>query len=359
MIQEKGEVKVKEMMKVALMYEPGDIRIEKMGIPTPTDDEVLIKVHCVGICGSDIQYYEHGRIGRFIVDKPIILGHEMSGEIVALGKNVRDFSVGDRVAVEPGIPCDRCSYCKAGRYNLCPDVIFMATPPVDGAWAQYVTSRSDFVYRLPDEASFEGGALLEPLSVGIHAMERGKVKPSDRVLITGLGPIGLMAVQAARLYGVREIYATDVVPLRREIGAKMGASTVINPLEENLTEKIEQLTNGEGVDLVVETSGNERVISEIISVVKRAGRVSFVGLPSTDEVPLNINQIIDSELDVFGVFRYANTYPFAIQMLKNTKLDIEQMITHKFSMDDIEEALNIVQNEKDKSVKVIVYPNGL
>lgn len=344
------------LMNAAVLNKPLDIEIKQVNVPDPKEDEALIKVHCIGVCGSDVHYYEHGKIGRYVVEEPIILGHELAGEVVKVGKHVENVKIGDRVAVEPGVTCGRCDYCKSGRYNLCPDVVFMATPPVDGAWAEYVSVRSDFLFKLPDEMSYEEGALLEPLSVGIHAMLRGKVTPADRVLVTGLGPIGLLAIQAAKMFGVQEIYATDVVAFRRQLGLQLGAVDVIDPLNENTNEKITELTKGSGVDVIIETSGNQLAISETIKIVNRGGRIVLVGLPVVDEVPIDVTHLIDSEFDIYGVFRYANTYPTAIQALSNSNLNIEDIITHKFALKDIHEAVEIARNEKDTSIKIMIYP---
>lgn len=344
------------LMNAAVLNKPLDIEVKQVPIPEPREDEALVRVHCIGICGSDVHYYEHGRIGRYVVESPIILGHELAGEVVRVGSQVRNVKPGDRVAVEPGVTCGRCHHCKSGRYNLCPDVQFMATPPVDGAWAEYVTVRSDFLFKLPEGMSYEQGALIEPLSVGLHAMKRGRVAPSDRVLVTGLGPIGLLAVLAAKLYGVQEIYGTDIVPFRRELAKQLGAACVIDPVQENAVERLMELSGGEGVDVVVESSGNGRVVGDTVQLVKRGGRVVLVGMPAADEIPFNVNQIIDGELDVLGVFRYANTYPDAIQLLSKSGVNIEQVITHKYALDDIQEALDMVRNNKDTSIKVMIYP---
>ena len=345
------------MMNAAVLNKPLDIEVRQVPIPEPKEDEALVRVHCIGICGSDVHYYEHGRIGRYVVEKPIILGHELAGDVVKVGANVTNVKPGDRVAVEPGVTCGRCRHCKSGRYNLCPDVQFMATPPVDGAWAEYVTVRSDFLFKLPDGMSYEQGALIEPLSVGLHAMKRGRVTPSDRVLVTGLGPIGLLAVLSAKLFGVKEIYGTDIVPFRRELAKKLGVTEVIDPANENAAERLAELTGGEGVDVIVESSGNGRVVGDTVKLVKRGGRVVLIGMPAADEIPFNVNQIIDGELDILGVFRYANTYPGAIQLLAESGVDIEQAITHKFALSNIQEALDTAINAKDTSIKIMIYPN--
>lgn len=345
-----------QTMLAAVLNKPLDMELKQVPIPVPGKDEALVKVYCIGVCGSDVHYYEHGKIGRYVVEKPIILGHELAGEVVALGEAVQGLQVGDRVAVEPGVTCGRCEYCKSGRYNLCPDVVFMATPPVDGAWAEYVAVRADFLFKLPDSMSYEEGALLEPLSVGIHAMNRAKVTPADRLLVTGLGPIGLLAIQAAKLFGVKEIYATDVVPFRQQLALDMGVTAVIDPSQCDVKARLQELTDGHGISVAVESSGNSRAIGDALRSVKRGGRVVLVGMPAVDEISVDINAIIDAELDVYGLFRYANTYPAAIAALANSELDIEKVITHKFSLRDTVEAVEMARTQKDTSIKVMIYP---
>ncbi|MBY3623457.1 NAD(P)-dependent alcohol dehydrogenase [Acinetobacter sp. CUI P1] len=344
-------------MNAAIMDEQLSISVKQIDIPVPKDNEALIKVYCIGICGSDVHYYEHGRIGRYVVKEPIILGHELAGEVVEVGKQVLNVAVGDRVAVEPGVTCGQCDYCKSGRYNLCPDVVFLATPPVNGAWAEYIVMPSDYLFKLPDAMSYEEGAMLEPLSVGFHAMMRGKVQPFDRVLITGLGPIGLLAGQAAKLFGVSEIYGTDVVPFRRQLAMEMGFTAALDPVKENVGQRLNELTNGFGVTLVVESSGNARAMADTIKWVRRGGRIVFVGLPADSAIPMDMGQFIDGEIDAYGVFRYANTYPAAIQALHHSSLDIEKIVTHRFALTDTQAALEVARKEKDISIKVMIYPN--
>ncbi len=346
------------MMNAAIMKDKLRIEVEQIERPTPGPNEALIKVHCIGICGSDIHYYEHGRIGRYVVEEPLILGHEVAGTVVEIGADVSNVKIGDRVAVEPGVPCGQCEYCKGGRYNLCPDVFFLATPPDNGAWADYIVMRSDMLFTLPDTMSFEEGALLEPLSVGYHAMNRAQVKPSDKVLITGLGPIGLLAIQAAKLFGVQEIYASDVVAFRREFALKMGATAVFNPLEDFIAEEIAQLTGNAGIDVIIESSGNRNSISSTVNLVKRGGRVVFVGLPPENEVLLNVDKIIDSELNIYGVFRYANTYAAAIQAYAKSGLNMTEAITHRFDLQEINAALDVARTQKDTAVKIMIYPKA-
>lgn len=346
----------KQTMKAAVLDSPLSIGIKEVPIPEPRPDEALIQVHCIGICGSDVHYYEHGRIGRYEVKQPIILGHELAGTVVKIGNEVTRVAVGDRVAVEPGVTCGRCEYCKSGRYNLCPDVVFMATPPHHGAWAQYVAVRCDFLFKLPESLSFEEGALLEPLSVGIHAIRRAQVKPSDRVLVTGLGPIGLLAMEAAKLFGVTEIYGSDIVGRRRELALEMGAAGVLDPSAGSVKERLDESTEGEGVDVLIETSGSGRAISDSVGLVKRGGRIVLVGLPASDSIPLDIPALIDAELDLYGVFRYAQTYPLAIQALSRRQHHVQKVITHRFSLNEIKEAVETARTQKESSIKIMIYP---
>ena len=345
------------MMKAAVLESQGNMKVNEVPVPLLKPDEALVKVMCVGICGSDVHYYEHGKIGRYEVKQPLILGHELAGVVAEVGEAVKHIRVGDRVAVEPGVACGRCEYCKSGRYNLCPDVVFMATPPVHGAWAEYAAIRSDFLFPLPDEMSFEEGALLEPLSVGFHAMHRAGVQPHDRVLITGLGPIGQLAVVAARLFGVTEVYGSDVVEYRRDLAKAMGITDVLDPVKESPEQKVNAWSDGKGVDVLIETSGNAGVISATTALIKRGGKIVLVGLPAADHIGMNVNELIDGELDVLGVFRYANTYPAAIRALRSSKIRIEDTITHKYKLDDIQEALDMSIHHKNSSMKIMIYPN--
>ncbi|MEM2889156.1 MAG: alcohol dehydrogenase catalytic domain-containing protein, partial [Candidatus Bathyarchaeia archaeon] len=201
---------MKRKMNAAVLHKAGDLRIEEVDVPQIGPNDVLVKMRCVGICGSDIHYYVEGRIGSFIVDKPLILGHECSGEVAEVGNNVTRVKVGQRIIIEPGFTCGRCSYCRSGRYNLCKDVLFYGTPPVHGAFAEYAYAPETNVYPLPDNMSLEEGAMIEPLAVGMMAAKRGRVSVNDSVAILGAGPIGQMALQAVKAHGVLETYVTDV-----------------------------------------------------------------------------------------------------------------------------------------------------
>ncbi|GAA0200787.1 NAD(P)-dependent alcohol dehydrogenase [Haladaptatus pallidirubidus] len=332
-------------MHVAVLDEPGSLRVEERERPEPAPDELLVNVREIGICGSDVHYYEHGKIGDYVVESPLILGHESAGEVVAVGERT-GFEPGDRVALEPGVPCRRCAHCKRGEYNLCPDVTFMATPPDDGAFAEYVAWPADFAYRLPDSVSLREGALCEPLSVGIHAARRGNVDVGDSVLITGCGPIGLLAMEAVRAAGATEVFISDMVPEKLRTAESRGADAVIDVREENLAGAVANLTDGDGVDIVIEASGAKPAIRSTIDSVRRGGTIVLIGLAQNAEIPLDTGEIIDNELDLFGSFRYRNTYPAAIDLLADNVVDVEGIVDFESGLDDIDKAFERAMNEE-------------
>ena len=348
---------IPDVMKAAVLKKPMEVEIEYRPVPVPGPGEVLIKVMAVGVCGSDVHYYKSGRIGSFVVEKPIILGHECSGIIVAVGENVTRFKVGDRVAVEPGVTCGKCKYCKTGRYNLCPDVVFQATPPYDGAFVQYFTHRQDFVYPIPDHLTFEEAALIEPFSVGLHAASRADIKPGATVAIFGLGPVGLMAVVAARAFGASNVIATDLEDVRLNAAKSVGASLVFNAKRHDVVKEIMDYTNGYGVDVAIEAAGHPTTLQNALASLCRGGKLMIVGLPAQDNIPLNIPSIADKELYIYGIFRYANTYQRAIDILASGIADTSALITGKYSLDETARALEEARSNKANNIKIMVYPN--
>ncbi|MGQ7889739.1 NAD(P)-dependent alcohol dehydrogenase [Paenibacillus sp. WC2504] len=346
-------------MKAAVMTKPGTIVMEERPVPQVDANEVLVKVMAVGVCGSDVHYFENGRIGRYVVEKPIILGHECAGIIVAAGASVTNVSLGDRVAIEPGVTCGHCQACKEGRYNLCPDVQFLATPPVDGAFVQYMKIRADMVFAIPEHLTFEAAALNEPFSVGIHAAKRCNLQPGSTVAIMGMGPVGLMAVAAAKSFGASRIIVTDLEQVRLEAAKRLGATDVINVKEEDAVQRIKEMTDGVGADAAWETAGNPRALQSALYSLRRGGKLVIVGLPAQDEIPLNVPFIADNEIDIYGVFRYANTYPTGIKFLAGGGIDTKALITDRYPLEQTQDALERAIHNKSGSLKVMVYPNEI
>jgi L-iditol 2-dehydrogenase len=332
-------------MRAAVLHAPGEIRIEERERPRPGPREVLVQISAVGVCGSDVHYYEHGRIGPFVVDAPLVLGHESAGRVVELGEGASRHAVGARVALEPGVPCGRCRECRAGRYNLCEEVRFFATPPVDGAFAEFVVIHEDFAFALPESLSDEEGALMEPLSVGVWACRKAGVGAGDRVLVTGAGPIGLLAMQCALAFGATEVTVSDVNARRLELAARTGATRVV-PAGEEL---------GTDADALIECSGHPDAVASGIRALRPAGVAVLVGMGPEEEGTLPLSLIQGRELWVTGTFRYANTYPTAIALAAAGRVDLRSIISGRFGLEEAEAALR-AGREDPASVKPIVVP---
>lgn len=330
-------------MKASVLTGPQQIQLEKRPVPVPDDDQVLIKVSAVSVCGSDVHYYQHGRIGDFIVKKPLVLGHEVSGRIVGVGRNVSESRLGQRVAIEPQRACGTCFQCRAGRYNLCPHMEFYATPPVDGAFQEYVTIQDSFAHPISDKVSDDEGALLEPLSVGIWACRKAHIVPGSRVLIAGAGPIGTLTVQAARAFGAAEIIVSDLQPERREKIMKYGATKTIDPVKETVADL--------GVDAFIDCSGSPKAVQSGIFAVRGAGYVVLVGMGG-DEMMLPVSTIQVREISLTGVFRYTDTWPLAAHLVASKQVDLSSMVTAHYDLEHVEDALK--DSLKPTSMKVIV-----
>ena len=340
-------------MRAVVLYKPHDLRIEERPIPTISADEVLVRVRTVGVCGSDVHYWHLGRIGPVVVEAPLILGHECAGELIEVGANVAHLHIGDRVALEPGVPCGRCGFCRAGQYNLCPDVVFFATPPVDGAFCEYVAHSADFTFKLPEGVTFEQGAMCEPLSVGIHAVRRAGIGLGDSVLITGAGTIGLMTLMAARAAGATTTVITDVRPNRLELARELGATAAADVRSEDALALVQGLTRGRGVDKVIECTGVSSAMLTGLEALKRGGTAVWVGM-TDDAYTIPAVNTIRKELDIRGIFRYRNTYPTALGLIAAGSVDVARLITHHLSLDRLPEAMEIAHTGRDGAVKVMV-----
>jgi L-iditol 2-dehydrogenase len=335
-------------MRVAVLNGPRDVALVEREVPRPGPNEVLVRVASVGVCGSDTHYYDHGRIGRFVVEQPLVLGHEAAGTITAVGPGVPDDRVGQRVSVEPGVPDLTCEQCLAGRYNLCPDMRFFATPPIDGAFAEYVTVHEAFAHPVPDGMSDDAAALLEPLSVGVWACRKAGVSAGSRVLVTGAGPIGLVALQCALAFGATDVAVSDVNPARLALAGELGATTLVDAREQRVADL------DRPPQILLECSGFPPAIGDAIRALDRAGRAVLVGMGG-DEIPLPLSVVQERELVVTGTFRYANTWPTAIALVAAGRVDVDRLVTGSFPLDRAEDALTASRDDPG-SVKVVVRP---
>jgi len=331
--------------RVAVLARPSEIVLEERPVPEPGMRDVLVEVSAVGVCGSDVHYYEHGRIGSHVVRAPLVLGHESAGRVVAVGDAVSKHAVGDRVTLEPGVPCGRCRECRMGRYNLCPDVVFFATPPVDGAFANYVTIHEDFAFTLPDELSDDAGALMEPLSVGIWACRRAGVSAGDRVLVTGAGPIGLLTMQVALAFGATQVEISDVSEPRLELARRTGATRALRAGADEPGE----------ADALIECSGHPAALAAGIRALRPAGTAVIVGMGPGESAEIPLALVQNREIWLTGTFRYANTYPTAIALAASARVDLEAIITGHYPLEETERALR-AGLEDPANVKAVVHP---
>lgn len=330
-------------MTASVLRGVGKLVLEERAVPTPAADEVLVKVASVGVCGSDVHYYRDGRIGPYVVEAPLVLGHEVGGQVVAVGGGVDPGRIGQRVAVEPQRPCRVCDFCREGAYNLCPKMEFYATPPVDGAFCEYVVIQDDFAHEVPDSISDHAAALMEPLSVGIAAAQKGGIKVGDTVLIAGGGPIGVITAQVARAFGAVDVVIADINPGRRDLAATYGLR-VVDPAA--------QSTEDLSAHVFIDASGAVPAILNGIRSTRAGGTVVLVG--SADQVPMSVPEIAMREINVTGTFRYTNTWPIARSLLVAGQVEVDSLVTHVYGIEQVEEALT--GDGAADSLKRIVQP---
>lgn len=345
-------------MKTAVMKAIGKIELEEREIPQLKEGEVLIKIGYVGICGSDVHYFVTGAIGDFVVKPPFVLGHEAAGTVVALGEGVDSLKIGDRVAMEPGKTCGHCEFCRTGRYNLCPDVQFFATPPYDGVFQEYVAYDASMCFRLPDNVSLMEGALIEPLAVGFHAANQGGAHIGQKAVVFGSGCIGLMCLLALKAEGVTEVYVVDVIDKRLEKAMELGAAGVINSSKEDAEERIMELAGGYGVDLAIDTAGADVTINQGIRMVKPGGTIVCVGYSRSGKVTLDMSVALNKEITFRTVFRYRHIYPMAIAAVSSGLINLRNVVTDTFTLDEIQEAMVKSVNDKVNIVKAVIEVAG-
>lgn len=341
-------------MKAAVMEGIGKMGYTQRPIPTPKDNEVLVKLEYVGICGSDMHYYETGAIGDYVVKPPFVLGHEPGGTVVEVGSSVKHLKVGDRVALEPGRTCGHCEFCRQGKYNLCPDVVFFATPPVDGVFQEYVAHEAALCFKLPDNVSTLEGALIEPLAVGFHAANQGGAHAGQTAVVMGAGCIGLVSMMALKAEGVSRVYVVDIMQKRLDKALELGADGVINGRDEDAAEAVRRFTGGAGCDLVIETAGTEATTRQAIHMAKKGASLVLVGYSKTGEMTLPMSLALDKELTFKTVFRYRHIYPMAIDAVAAGKVNLKGIVTHIFDFDDIQNAMDQSVADKAGIVKAVV-----
>ena len=313
--------------------------------------DVRVALRTVGVCGSDVHYYENGRIGQFVVREPMVLGHEAAGVIIEVGSEVNNLHVGDRVCMEPGIPDPNSRATRLGIYNLDPAVRFWATPPIHGVLRPAVVHPAAFTFKLPPTVSYEEGAMVEPLAVGMHAANKAQIKPGDVGVVIGAGPIGILNALAALAGGCSQIIIADVQQPKLDIAAALGPIIPVNVAKENLAEEVMKATDGWGADIVFECSGNEKAAASVFDLICPAGRVVYVGMPG-QPIAYDVVTAQVKEARVEHVFRYAHVYPRALALMGSGKLDVKPLITDTFSFQDSIKAFDYAAHMPSTSIKV-------
>lgn len=343
-------------MKGAFMRGLDNMIIKEIEKPVAHKGTVVVSLEYIGICGSDVHYYHSGRVGAYVVDleHDYMLGHETAGTVVEVGEGVTNVKVGDRVCLEPGVVDGTCEYCKEGKYNLCPDVQFLATPPVPGCNEEFIEFPADYCFKLPENVSTKEGALIEPLSVGFHAANQGDVQVGETVVILGAGTIGMTTLLSCKAHGAGKIIVADLIDAKLELAKQMGADVVINSGREDVLAVVSEVTGGDMAEKVFETAGSAVTIAQTPFLVKRGGTITLVGISVKPEINYNFAQIMDKEVTIKSVFRYRNIYPKAIAAVAKGAIDVKPLVTHEYDFDHIQEAYQEALNNKTDALKVVI-----
>ncbi|TSD84226.1 NAD(P)-dependent alcohol dehydrogenase [Mycobacterium sp. KBS0706] len=321
-------------MRALVLERQRELSLREIDLPrTLGPGDVRIKIDTVGVCGSDVHYYTHGRIGPFVVKEPMVLGHEAAGTVTETGPGVTSLKVGDRVCMEPGIPDLTSKASKLGLYNVDPSVVFWATPPVHGCLTPEVVHPAGFTFKLPDNVSFAEGAMVEPFAVGLQAAVKARIQPGDFAVVIGAGPIGIMAALAALAGGCSRVLISDLLPEKLAIAERYPGITGVNIRETKLADAVAKATDGWGADVVFEASGSPRAYPGIFDAVRPGGCLVVIGMP-VEPVAVDLVAAAAKEVRIETVFRYANVYDRAIAMIASGKVDLKPLISHTYGFED-------------------------
>ncbi|HET7714642.1 MAG TPA: NAD(P)-dependent alcohol dehydrogenase [Bauldia sp.] len=321
-------------MRALVLERQRELSLRDIDLPvTPGPGEVKIKVHTVGICGSDVHYYTHGKIGPFVVREPMVLGHEASGTVVEVGPGVTSLKPGDRVCMEPGIPDPNSRASRLGIYNVDPSVTFWATPPIHGCLTPYVVHPASFTYKLPDNVSFAEAAMVEPFAVGLQAASKARISPGDLGVVIGAGPIGIMVALAALAGGCSRVIISDLQPQKLAVAGRYPGIVTVDITREKLADAVMRESDGWGADVVFEASGSPKAYDGIFALPRPGGCLVVVGMP-VDAVSFDVVAAAAKEIRIETVFRYANVYDRAIAMIASGKVDLKPLISDTFRFDE-------------------------
>ncbi|WP_333993587.1 NAD(P)-dependent alcohol dehydrogenase [Burkholderia orbicola] len=339
-------------MKALVLERTRELALRDIDLPQAVGPgDVRIKVHTVGVCGSDVHYYVHGGIGPFRVDAPMVLGHEASGTVVETGADVTHLRVGDRVCMEPGVPRLDSPATLRGLYNLDPDVRFWATPPIHGCLMPFVVHPAAFTYRLPDNVSFAEGAIVEPLSIGLQAAKKAAMKPGDLAVVIGAGTIGAMTALAALAGGAARVILADVVPDKLALFAGNPAVTTVDVRTRPLADAVAEASGGWGADVVFEASGSANAYAGLVDLMCPGGCAVLIGMPVAP-VPLDVVALQAKEGHIESVFRYANIFPRALALIASGAIDVKPFISRTFPFSEGVRAFEEAASGHPRDVKI-------
>jgi len=343
-------------MKALVLHGIRDLRVEEMPTPKAGPGEVLVRMRAVGLCGSDVHYYTHGRIGDQVLRKPMIVGHEGAGEVAAVGPGVEHVAAGDRVAIEPSRSCGRCEYCLSGRPNICPNVQFASTPPQDGLLCEYAVFEAHQCIPIPVAISFEEAAMLEPLQVGVHTTNLVGVHPGETVAVVGVGCIGLACMEMARVCGAGRILVTDRLDYRLALARRLGADETVNVDKENPAEAIRRLTEGRGADVVFECTNRAAGAPQAYDLAGIGGRVGLVGIPEEDDIVLDTHRPRRKELTIQYIRRSRQAARQAVDLVASKRVDVAAWVTHRVRIEEAARAFELVEKYADGVLKAVILP---
>lgn len=337
-------------MKAAVVTGVREVSIQEIAKPTPKDHEVIIRVRSAGVCGSDLHLFEGTHAFR---KPPAILGHEIAGDVVEVGKAVTKFAIGDRVTVEPHLGCGVCEFCKKDLVNLCTGKAAPGTPAWMGTFVEYFNAPEKCLYKLADNISYEIGTLIEPLAVALHALERASVQERDCIVILGTGAIGMLTLVAAREMGFKTIITTDLAPFNREMSCKLGATASFDPRSVDVAAEVKKLTGGRGADLAIVAAGGPDILDQASACVRKRGEIGLVAM-ITQKIPFYCYSVVFNEQTIYGAMTYeTRDFAKAADMV-NKGLDLSAFVTQRLPLDKSQEALDVLSQKKENVIKVIV-----
>jgi len=343
-------------MKALVLHGTHDLRVEERPKPKPGRGQVLMRVRAVGVCGSDVHYYSHGRIGKQVIKGPQIPGHEGAGEVAGLGEGVTGLAVGQRVAVDPAHSCGHCAWCLTGRPNQCPKVKFLSTPPVDGLMCEYAVLEASQCFPVPDSLSLAEAAMLEPFQVSVHAANLVGMRPGETVAVVGAGAIGLGCLQVARAGGAARVIVTEVVDYRLAIAKRLGADATIHVEKEDPAEAMNRLTDGHGADLVFECTNRAAGVVQAIQVAAIGARVACAGIAEEDTIPVDPHEARRKELSLVFTRRSRWTMRQALALVVSGRADIASFVTHRFDLEHAAKGFELMEKYEDGIIKALIEP---